>query len=294
MNSSNLHSYHPQHAIFRNTMKSLKDTKTNKPNENHATSLEERLQPWQSQRPLLFRIPDELILEIFRFATCHNSLALGPILMVCRKRYRIAINSPSLFANITINFGTSVRDIVVERRTNYLESAIRRSKRVPLNVDLTLPTKGQLIVDMGLTDLGMIRDDVEDVSNWEFHLEVYLQIEDEVPTNPAYSAFRDFLQDTNEGLLIFMSTLAGPNGDHLLRLRSFHLEYNPSDFEDWIDNDLFHYPTPILEELALRTIDISDSFPRQIFTYPAPKLSRILVDSGHKINHLLDVDSAVK
>jgi hypothetical protein len=122
--------------------------KTLKQQSRQKRLLEKRIFALRGKRSFLNRIPDKLMLEIFKEAAPENSLALGPILRVCKKWYRLAVGSPSLWTTISIYFQSTPHVIGIRRGTQYLESAIRYSKAAPLDFDLILPQELNLVGKM--------------------------------------------------------------------------------------------------------------------------------------------------
>lgn len=97
------------------------------------------------------------------------------------------------------------------------------------------------------------------------------------------------------GLSELMATLAGSNGQSLLRLRSFRIEYSPNDFADWVAGEVFRHPTPILEELQITLYAYYEPISvHPIFSLPAPKLSRVSIDARYPIEPLISFNQPVK
>jgi hypothetical protein len=107
--------------------------------------LKQRIRALQRQRSPLNRMPDELMLEIFKQTTYGDIIALGSLINVCRNWYRLAINSPPLWAAISLDFRSTPQDMEIQRRTKYMESAICYSKEALLDVDLALPQETDLV-----------------------------------------------------------------------------------------------------------------------------------------------------
>jgi hypothetical protein len=103
-----------------------------------------------------------------------------------------------------------------------------------------------------------------------------------------------FFEELIEALSLFMTVLAGSNGQNLLRLRQFKLDHDPTDFNPhrWI-KALYH-PTPNLKKIDIATNEYDDEYPiTPLFTHPAPKLSFILTSATHSIDQLLCPDQSI-
>lgn len=209
--------------------------------------LEEQLRSLRYQRSSLNRVPDELVLEIFRFVTCEDSLALGPLLLVKRRWHRLIVGSPCLWVNIEVHFQAVSYATDIKRATNYVKLATQLNNVLPIDVNLTLPTQERLIYETGLHTY----------------------------------------KESMNALRQFMRTIAGTFGANVRRLRSFRLDYNPNKSNDLMLHELFHYSTPRLEELQIRIPDTIGCLSRQIFRHSSPKLSRISVDAQYCIDNLL-------
>jgi hypothetical protein len=247
--------------------------------------LEQRIRAVRGQRSLLGRIPDELMLDIFKKATLHNSLTLGPILRVCRRWYNLVINSPSLWATISLSLRNVPTTAGIRRRIQYAESAIRNSKEAPLDFDLSLPFAFSLVETMvdklvGTDDPFYDSDDSDDERLEDMYKWVEEAINNDQEGLPLY-------EDINEGVSHFMATLAGSTGENLLRLRRFKIDYELNDFDHPRWATAFHYPTPNLEAIEVDTNGSEDLTLIPFFKHPAPKLSVVSVDTYYPIDQLL-------
>jgi hypothetical protein len=254
--------------------------------------LEQRILAVRGQRSLLSRIPDELLLEIFKQVTCEDSLALGPILLVCSKWYNLTVNSPSLWATVCLSFQSALSAAEIRRRTRYVKSVMRNSNEAPLDIDLTLPYKYHLVETM--LDKLFVADDSSDDSDDERSNDgersdnLYNWLGEAIDNDPE-----DLLlyKDVSEGLSRFMGALAGSGGENLLRLRRFKFDYNSIDFDAPRWATALHYPTPNLEEINIETSYHVEA--TLLFIHPAPKLSVISIGGIHPINQLLHQDQPV-
>jgi hypothetical protein len=252
--------------------------------------LEQRILSVRDKRSLFSQIPDDVMLDIFKNARYHNSLALGPILRVCRKWYNLVINSPSLWATISLEFQSASHTVGIQRRIQYAESAIRNSKAAPLDIDLTLPQVDSLIRNMidKLIDTGDQEYDSDDARSVEIYHWLWGGIDNDCQGLPLYA-------DISSGLCQFMAMLAGPNGENLLRLRRFKLDYEPASFDPLRLATTLHYPTPNLEKIDIKTTEYyGPSQVNPLFIHPAPKLSVISVDTWYPIDQLLCRDQPLQ
>jgi hypothetical protein len=92
--------------------------------EGHSSPLKNQLLTFRHQNSCLSYIPDELMVEIFKWVTVFDSLNIGPIFWVCRKWYQLAVNSPSLWATISLDFYDTHTATTIKHRTQYAEAAI--------------------------------------------------------------------------------------------------------------------------------------------------------------------------
>jgi hypothetical protein len=147
------------------------------------------------------------MLEIFKKVTHKDNLALGPILLVCSKWYNLAVNSPSLWAAICLNFQDTPSTAEFRRRTQYVKSAIRNSKEAPLDIDLAFPchihlanTMLENLLDPDDSNNRPYGERSEGLRNW-----VREAIDYDPEGLPMY-------RDVSQGLSQFMVTLAGSSG----------------------------------------------------------------------------------
>lgn len=258
----------------------------------HKYLLEERIRALQNQRTSLNRMPNELMVAIFREATDIQYLALGPILLVCRKWYQLAINSPSLWNTISLFFQDKPSSTAINCGLRYVESALQYSQQVPLDIDLYLPCQTDVVDYLTRRFLGILEDDSRDPLIQERFMKLYDWIDAGIMSDSDNMVF---YHDIANGLSQLMATLAGLNGQNLLRLRSFYLEYNSNELADWVDDELFRHPTPILEELQIKLHGHHDPFDvYPIFFLPAPKLSRVSIDPRYPIEPLISSNHPVK
>jgi hypothetical protein len=249
--------------------------------------LERRILTLRGNRSSLNRFPDELMLEIFKEASREDSLALGPILRVCRKWYNLAINSPSLWAVISLDLRINPNAVGIQRRMRFVESAIRSSKTALLDIDLTLPQEYNFVNDMVYKMLGI--EDPGDEDGYSITIYRWLKAAfDRDPEGlPLY-------EELIEAISQFMTMLAGSKGENLLRLRRFKVDFDPWDFDAlrWI-SALYH-PTPNMEILEIDAGEYEGSdVITPFFTHPAPKLSFISINGRYSIDQLLCPDHPI-
>jgi hypothetical protein len=233
----------------------------------------------------LERVPAEILQEIFKHVVVDNSRNIGVIAMVCRRWIQLVFNSPALWSRIKMRLVPDV--YAVERDTAFLETAIRNSGFLPLDVNISIP---------GLEELygGVVSRCLESQSRG-------------LATIPQRDAFRrnfvgyfsrsislgnitgpftphDYIRQAVERIF---NTLSGSSGRNFLRLRRLSIEWDDRYFQEVLLNNYFHHPTPLLQALSLRCVAGNGPDVVQPFRFHAPNLTSLSTNLSLNPKHLL-------
>lgn len=245
----------------------------------YKVSIEKRIIQFRSMQAPITRLPKELLVRAFEWVKFKDPLKIGIILFVCRHWNETARNSPALWGEFTLKVKPDTAAIA--RQTRFVEAALRYSRVARLDVTLHLPRVEDLWSHLARKMLEISQShhqkDHEAHDNIVGWLHNAFMNEDE----PLV-----FYCRTETAIVNQINTIVGPGGLGLSRLRSLTLTFHSTDFSDWADKKLFHYETPVLEQLVVMTDDEERSLP-SIFKYPAPQLTRVASNFNLMVDRLV-------
>jgi hypothetical protein len=234
----------------------------------HQKAIERRIIEIRSFRAPIAQLPKELLLQIFGWVGFDDPLHLSTILLVCKHWKETTYNSPTLWADFVITAKPDPAAIACQ--TRFVESAIRHSQDVPLDMRIHLPSNedlwSQLVHNMLPPSHSHSKKEDEDRQQViEWLRAAFLENGDESLV---------FYRELNEAILNHVRMVTGQEGWNLRRLRSLTIIFRSDHFAEWIGQNLFHYDMPVLEQLIVLTEDEERLLP-DIFRFPAPQLARV-------------------
>ncbi|KAG8813169.1 hypothetical protein FRC17_001645 [Serendipita sp. 399] len=198
-----------------------------------------------AKRPAIDRLPNEVVIEIFRRLVEDGSHQLKSLFLVNKRFYAMVTSVPSLWCNINIGI-----DAMLQEPNNlshrYIQACLERSQQSLLHVHLDMtdatPTWGY-----ATSIFAIIRDVVPQFSDLIDHTVEGVWETDWYNEGFFYAHRMDEIYD-------LVGELTGPKGTHMRRWKSFIFlpptEYEVVDLGQFIW-DLFKYPTPNLETFIL-------------------------------------------
>lgn len=249
--------------------------------------LEERLLAIRSITSVVKRAPREIILLIFAEMIREEPMAIGSVLLVCRRWNQIACGTPTLWTTVISYLRPA--PYAIRRQQSYLETAIIRSSDLPLIINVSLPRIKEVWHDIAkilnplyffsCEDAAKVKEQIASTVEW-------LELADE-KCNESPS----FTNDPNVAVHNYMIALFNLNGRNLSRAKKLSFSFGSPEFSRWIHTTSI-YPyldaTPILEELTIIEDGVdSPLFRKSIFTWPAPKLSRVSWKSFSPLESIL-------
>jgi hypothetical protein len=239
------------------------------------------------------RIPNDILHSIFLDLVRGESIAIAPILLVCRRWHDIAVNSPLLWCNLCITFPVDIHQI--DRIDNYIKMAFIYSQITPMHISITIPSDNELWEDMA-RKINMIPtyhtkewiESMKDCSSDDNYLLIladYLRKAHRYPLTPQAAAF-DFI---DQGIDNQMQLLSNHIAEAGFQVSSIKLKFRINTFDLWKRQDFFSGfagTTPNLEELIVDTDDLGggDDFSP---AGPIPSLTRVSWHSASRVERLL-------
>lgn len=240
--------------------------------------IEERLIEIRSFRAPIAYLPKELLLQVFSWLALDDPLNLGPILLICKYWKNVAYNSPTLWAGFSIRMKPDAA--AIHRQSQFVESAVTFSRKVPLDIELHLPKPLDLWSHLACKMLSISQPrnnkDEEDCA----------RIERWLHTNHRDTYPLVFYRSIDDAVSDHIKALTGEEGRNLHRLRSLTIMFHSADFTRWTSQKSFYYEMPRLERLIVRTYDRPADF-RNIFRHPAPRLAFIATNINLMIKWLV-------
>lgn len=239
--------------------------------------------------PPVDRIPKEIILMVFSELIHNDPLAIGPLLLVCRRWNKVICRSPLLWSRISAYLAP--HPPAVQRWAAYVTAAIRYSGNTPLHVDITLPSFYDLwsLLSLKLLDLSpqFIYEDGWTVTNkGTGSMELNNRIEEVADwLNDAYDASTmpfSLVEQADSAISDGMISISDATTSHLSRIRSLTLRFHQGKFADCLhDSTPKFFPTlgetatPMLEELTVVDREAVLDPDNSVFTHPIPSLTRL-------------------
>ncbi|KAG8819705.1 hypothetical protein FRC17_010362 [Serendipita sp. 399] len=206
-------------------------------------SLGRRWKPGPGGSPVN-RLPDEVVLEIFKALVEDGSHHLWPLLLVNTRFHGLVTSTPSLWCKIRIEVNNEFQESN-RLSVSYIRSCLKYSRAAGLHVDLdllNLPSPGHYASYI-LTGLELPE------SGHEPAVSVLIR---EVKENLDWSHDNDFYITAMARVQELVRTIIGPEGVHMQRWKSFKFAA-PEIALDAIDLVwcLLKHPTPMLETFVL-------------------------------------------
>ncbi|KIM26422.1 hypothetical protein M408DRAFT_25389 [Serendipita vermifera MAFF 305830] len=208
------------------------------------------------------RLPEELLVSVFRILVEPDSSSIGPLLLVSRYWHHVAVATPSMWSRIQSR-PHSLEDVAKD--IEYIQTAIKNSSNLPLDITI-------------------------DLQNLEYKPspeDNYLK----GPPKLASQLHED--QEDNAEVLLFrlIDAFVGDDCINVTRLRSISVNnVHQKEFSFVISERTTHWllkrldgPTPLLESLSLHVHSVDLYFPRKGGPFQDLKaLKHLIVDaSGH-------------
>ncbi|KIM26419.1 hypothetical protein M408DRAFT_330596 [Serendipita vermifera MAFF 305830] len=196
------------------------------------------------------RLPEELLVAIFKVLIEPSPTLIGPLLLVSRFWHHVAVTTPSMWSRIHSQPHSPDE---VRRDTEYVRAAVKNSCNLPLDVTIDLQSLEYKPPPAKSSSKKLLTPTA-----------------DEDPENGVTSVIDGKQENDTEQLLSeLFGALVGEDGENAVRLKSIRLNnvrrgYGLIGSENAVDRFLkgLEGPTPLLESLSLHLYAIEYHFPR--------------------------------
>ncbi|KAG8815949.1 hypothetical protein FRC17_000526 [Serendipita sp. 399] len=231
-----------------------------------------------AKRPAIDRLPNEVVIEIFRRLVEDGSHQLKPLFLVNKRFYAMVTSVPSLWCNINIRINSMLQE-TNDLSRRYIQACVERSQQSLLHVSLDVtdvsPTWGY-----AASILAAIRNVVPQFSDLIDHTEEAVWETEWYDEGAFYDLRMDEICDLVEAMI-------GPEGSYMRRWKSF-IFFPPTEYDlvylGQLIWDLFTHPTPDLETFILNgPISFEGTFFNSSFTdLTAVRHLTLLQPNGYK------------
>lgn len=238
----------------------------------HHASVSNALNDLLPRKSPIARLPREILLLTFKLVIVNNPTDIRYLLFICCDWYQLICGTSHLWSRIDLCPTWEIGDATF--LLGYLNSALKYSRALPLNVtvDLTGISRLETAAIETVTSGGLTT--VEEIAKW------LQRLGDMKTTFPP-------LKDQ----LILYSRLfrgvIGTKGQHLKRWRSFHLRAagaQDTDFSLWEFVECLGWPAPLLESMVIEGLgDLHEQIdpPSRL---RAPKLRTLVADVANPLD----------
>lgn len=189
----------------------------------------------------LYDLPDELLCEIFEYATllCHPFIR--SVLLVCKRFHRIIMSTSSLWTRIDLRFPKDLMDSFFPTK-EYVETCLERSRGRLLDITIEFPryiTTTNYALDQVVVKMTPILGGDASMDLQETLVGVDWQCDSSL------------VEERVTHLETVAKSLIGSNGEYMLRWRSLSMILSEDEWGNFFLARMQDYPAPDLQRLEI-------------------------------------------